>query len=101
MKQKIFLCFAVATLFSSSALANGTGILDVEKIIKDSSAMRDIQSKISKKQDDYQQEVNKKQNKAINLVFDKELSYKKMQKIMHTSALAGYTEFKFIVQGNY
>lgn len=46
-------------------------------------------------------EKNKKQNKAINLVFDKELSYKKMKKIMHTSALAGYTEFKFIVQGNY
>ena len=44
---------------------------------------------------------NKKKNKAINLVFDKELSYKKMKKIMHTSALAGYTEFKFIVKGNY
>ncbi len=46
-------------------------------------------------------EQNKKANKAINLVFDKELSYKKMKKIMHTSSLAGYTEFKFIVQGNY
>lgn len=46
-------------------------------------------------------EKNKKENRSINLVFDKELSYKKMKKIMHTSALAGYTEFKFIVQGNY
>lgn len=44
---------------------------------------------------------NNKKNTAINLVFDKELPYKQMKKIMHTSALAGYTEFKFIVQGNY
>jgi biopolymer transport protein ExbD len=39
--------------------------------------------------------------KSINLVLDKELPYNSMQKLMHTSALAGYTEFKFIVQGNY
>jgi len=39
--------------------------------------------------------------KSINLVLDKELPYNSMQKVMNTSALAGYTEFKFIVQGNY
>ena len=39
--------------------------------------------------------------KSINLVLDKSLPYNSMQKVMHTSALAGYTEFKFIVQGNY
>lgn len=40
-------------------------------------------------------------SKSVNLVLDKKLSYNSMQKVMHTSALAGYTEFKFIVQGNY
>ena len=39
--------------------------------------------------------------KNINLVFDEGLPYKIMKGIMHTSAIAGYTEFKFIVQGNF
>lgn len=39
--------------------------------------------------------------KAINLVFDQGIPYKVMKGVMHTSAIAGYTEFKFIVQGNY
>jgi biopolymer transport protein ExbD len=42
-----------------------------------------------------------KMAKNINLVFDKSLPYKVMKSVMHTSAMAGYTEFKFIVQGNY
>ena len=42
-----------------------------------------------------------KKAKAVNLVFDKDTPYKSLQKIMHTSAVAGFTEFKFIVQGNY
>ena len=43
----------------------------------------------------------KDHNKQINIVMDKTLSYKTLRQIMHTSALAGYPEFKFIVQGNY
>lgn len=39
--------------------------------------------------------------KSINLVLDKKLPYKNMQQIMHTSSLAGYSEFKFIVQGDF
>lgn len=39
--------------------------------------------------------------KAINLVFDQGIPYKVMKGVMHTSAIAGYTEFKFIVQGNF
>lgn len=42
-----------------------------------------------------------KKAKSINLVLHKTLPYKAMQGVMHTSALAGYTDFKFIVQGNY
>ncbi len=40
-------------------------------------------------------------SKSVNLVFDKSVPYKVMKGVMHTSAIAGYTEFKFIVQGNY
>ena len=42
-----------------------------------------------------------KKAKAVNLVFDQSVPYKVMKGVMHTSAMAGYTEFKFIVQGNY
>ena len=42
-----------------------------------------------------------KKDKRINLVFDQKLPYKVVKSVMHTSAIAGYTEFKFIVQGNY
>ena len=37
----------------------------------------------------------------VNLVFDKEMDYGVVQRIMHDSALAGYSQFKFIVKGNY
>ena len=39
--------------------------------------------------------------KRINFVFDEEIPYNVMKGVMHTSALVGYTEFKFIVRGNY
>ena len=39
--------------------------------------------------------------KRVNLVFDEEIPYKVMKGVMHTSAMVGYTEFKFIVRGNY
>jgi len=37
----------------------------------------------------------------VNLVFDKEMDYSIVQRVMHDSALAGYSQFKFIVKGNY
>lgn len=37
----------------------------------------------------------------VNLVFDKEMDYAIVQRVMHDSALAGYSQFKFIVKGNY
>jgi len=60
--KKTFLTATVLALFSLNANAGGIGIIDVEKIVKESSAMRDIQAKVSKKQDEYQKEVTKKQN---------------------------------------
>ena len=47
----------------------------------------------------------KKQHKLnaelINLIFDRDMDYQIVQNVMHTSALAGYSQFKFIVKGNY
>ena len=62
MNKKLIALSAVFAFISFSASAGGIGILDVEKIVKESSAMRDIQGKVSKKQDEYQKEVSKKQN---------------------------------------
>jgi len=61
MNKNLLTLSAVFALFTFNANAGGIGILDVEKIVKESSAMRDIQSKVSKKQDEYQKEVTKKQ----------------------------------------
>lgn len=62
MKKYFFTCLTALSLLSLNANAGGTGIIDVEKIIKESSAMRDVQAKIGKKQDEYQKEVQKKQD---------------------------------------
>jgi len=66
----ITLRFLIITSISCLAFVNANAtniaILDLEKIIKDSKAMRDIQSKVNKKQDEYQKEVSKKQNDLEN-----------------------------------
>lgn len=49
-------------MLSLSANAGGIGVIDVDQIMKESSVMRDIQSKVEKKQDDYQKQVQKKQD---------------------------------------
>lgn len=41
------------------------------------------------------------EKKSINLVLDQSVPYEILKKVMHTSAMAGYPEFKFIVQGNF
>lgn len=52
------------------------------------------------------EELNKIKNQKhnpelVNLVFDKDMDYQVVQRVMHDSALAGYSQFKFIVKGNY
>lgn len=37
----------------------------------------------------------------VNLIFDRDMDYAVVQRVMHGSALAGYSQFKFIVKGNY
>jgi len=48
--------------------------------------------------------LSEKERKAeegalINLVFDREIDYNQIEKIMATSAKVGFTQFKFIVRG--
>jgi biopolymer transport protein ExbD len=59
-----------------------------------------------KKQRAQTEEANKKslhphKLELVNLVFDKDMDYNVVQRVMHDSALAGYSQFKFIVKGNY
>lgn len=61
MKKNFAVLTAACLFFSVNANAGSIAVLDVEKIVKESAAMRDIQSKVSKKQDEYQKEVTKKQ----------------------------------------
>jgi biopolymer transport protein ExbD len=37
----------------------------------------------------------------VNLVFDRDMDYSVVQRVMNDSALAGYSQFKFIVKGTY
>lgn len=61
MNKHTLILSAALAVFTVSASAGEIAILDVEKIVKESTAMRDIQSKVSKKQTEYQKEVDKKQ----------------------------------------
>lgn len=56
--------------------------------------LKEEDNKLAKKHD-------MKEPKNINLVFDASLPYATVRKVMHTAALAGYPQFKFIVQANY
>ncbi|NBV05618.1 MAG: OmpH family outer membrane protein [Proteobacteria bacterium] len=61
MKKSFIALSTIFALLSFSANAGSIAVLDVEKIVKESTAMREIQSKVTKKQDEYQKEVTKKQ----------------------------------------
>lgn len=45
--------------------------------------------------------VKKEKDKMVNLIFDKETSFKKVNKIMDSMASIGLGQFRFIVKGNY
>lgn len=62
MKKYFITSFTTFFMLSLSANAGGIGVIDVDQIMKESSVMRDIQSKVEKKQDDYQKQVQKKQD---------------------------------------
>lgn len=60
--KKFFALFLVATFISiGAAHAENIGVVDLESVLKNSDAMKDAQSKISKKQAGFQKEIDKKQ----------------------------------------
>ncbi len=46
-------------------------------------------------------EEQKPTKKVINLVFDQDTPYSIIQQVMNSSSQVGYSQFKFIVKGNY
>jgi biopolymer transport protein ExbD len=46
-------------------------------------------------------ETEKKEGKLVNLVFDKDLEYANIQKVMNLCAENMHTKFKLIVKGNF
>jgi biopolymer transport protein ExbD len=50
---------------------------------------------------DQQNKQTKHNTELVNLVFDRDSDYEVVQRVMNDSALAGYSQFKFIVKGNY
>jgi outer membrane protein len=72
MKKFTVILFAAMFCFNTAAIAGNIAIIDVEDVLKNSLVMKDIQNKVTKKQDEYQKDVNKKQTaleseeKALN-----------------------------------
>lgn len=58
MKKNFIALATIFTLFSFNASAGSIAVLDVEKIVKDSKAMRYIQKEVSAQQKTYQKEVD-------------------------------------------
>jgi outer membrane protein len=72
MKKFTAILFAAIFCLNTAAIAGNIAIIDVEDVLKNSLVMKDIQNKVTKKQDEYQKDVNKKQSaleaeeKALN-----------------------------------
>jgi len=60
--------------------------------LKNSSTLSSLNEKLEKR-------FKKNSSKMINLIFDKKLIYQEINTILETSSNAGYTEYKFIIQG--
>lgn len=67
-------------------------MFELTTVLKAEKSKTEANNKIKKQQ--YNAEL-------VNLVFDRDMDYGIVQRVMHDSALAGYSQFKFIVKGNY
>lgn len=68
---------------------------------KNKKIISDLESRTPANVDNMALKSRKASQKKINLVMDQSLPYSVLRKVMHTSAMAGFPEFKFIVQGNF
>lgn len=62
MKKAIFASIIASFLVTSEAMSSQIGVLDVDKIIQESTAVIDIQKKVDAKKSAYEAEINKKQS---------------------------------------
>lgn len=75
-------------------------IRDLNPLVKILKAnLKDVTSQNRKPASDGKDKKN--EGKLVNLVFDKELEYKNVQKIMNLCAENMHTKFKLIVKGNF
>lgn len=65
------------------------------------SEVSELKQKLEELKQDRKIANDTKKPEKINLIFDKDLPYEVVKTVMHTSAVAGFKEFKFIVSGNY
>lgn len=68
---------------------------------KQDDAIKDLESTVANNTDKGALATRKANRKRVNIVMDQSLPYEVLRKVMHTSAMAGFPEFKFIVQGNF
>lgn len=68
---------------------------------KQDEILKNLKTGISNTRDKSALKTREANRKRINIVMDQSLPYEVLRKVMHTSALAGFPEFKFIVQGNF
>lgn len=68
---------------------------------KQDEAIKELEQTVATNADKGALATRKSNRKRVNIVMDQSLNYEVLRKIMHTSALAGFPEFKFIVQGNF
>lgn len=59
------------------------------------SKLQETKAGLSAKDKDAQEGI------LVNFVFDRDTNYEQIQKIMDTTARTGFTQFKFIVKGDY
>lgn len=85
---------------------SGQVIPELEKVLKEKKERKEqeIESRKARTPSSNmeKQALKKRQDnlKRINLILDEEIQYALMRKLMHTSAMAGFPEFKFIVRGS-
>ena len=83
-----------------------TIFLDMKEISRmpagEGPALLALEQALKAKHDELPEKERKAEEGAlINLVFDRETDYTKIEKIMSTSAKVGFTQFKFIVRGEH
>ena len=67
--------------------------------LKNSSTLSSLNEKLENRFKKNSKKDLKTSSKMINLIFDKKLIYQEINTILETASNAGYTEYKFIIQG--